>query len=318
MQKNQELFVGIDISKEYLDMHILGEEKSSRHKNNTKGIGGIIKVLSKLNIKLVVIEASGGYEKELVRALLINIIPTSLINPKRVRDFAKALGILAKTDDIDAKVLSRFASTIEPKQIQLLSSEVEKLSDIVNRRNQLLGILVAEKNRLDKTFPNKILVGIRKHIKWLEKELKSIENEIDQAIKNSPELKSTSEVLTQVKGVGEVLAATIITFLPEIGKIGDKQISALVGVAPFNRDSGKHVGHKVIWGGRQSVRNVLYMATLSAIRFNADIRTFYLRLVASGKQKKVALIAAMRKLIVALNRKMAKFLEANISHANCS
>lgn len=305
MEENQDLFVGVDVSKDHLDIHISGDEKTFRVKNSNKGIAKLTDRLQLLKIKLVVLEASGGYEKKSVRALLLEKLPVSLVNPKRVRDFARAVGVLAKTDAIDAQIISRFASTLKPQETVLLSDEIENLAEIVRRRSQLLDMLVAEKNRLDKSNAH-IVRHVKKHIAWLEGELKEIEKEIDSAVDKSEELKKTDQVLQEVKGVGPVLSRTIMTSLPEIGKIGDKQISALVGVAPFNRDSGRFVGNRTVWGGRQNVRNALFMATLSAVRYNSYIREFYLRLIVAGKPKKVAHTAAMRKLIVALNRKMAQ------------
>ena len=302
---NQEQFVGIDVSKNYLDIYVTGVEESFRHENNQVGINKLINKLSKLKLELTVLEASGGYEKLATGMMLAAGFRVSVVNPRRVRDFARAVGILAKTDSIDAKLIATFASKLNPQEVMLVSADVKNLSNLLDRRNQLMSMLMAEKNRLEKGDPS-IAKSIKKHIRWLENGLADIDDEIDNEVKKSTSLDKLDRTLQEVKGVGPVLSRTLLPYLPELGKIGDKQIAALTGVAPFNRDSGNFVGHRSVYGGRQHVRNALFMATLSAVKHNQYIREFYLRLVASGKPKKVALTAAMRKLIVALNRNMAK------------
>jgi transposase len=249
---------------------------------------------------LVVVEASGGYEAALVSELVSRGQEVALVNPTRVRAFARAEGILAKTDKIDARVIARFGATMKP-QVRARRDEPQvALNEKVTRRRQLVLMLSAEKNRLHPASPA-LQAHIAHHIAWLETEIGELETQISQAIKANPAWTETANRVDSVPGIGFIPAATLIADLPELGQLNRQKIAALVGVAPFNRDSGKQRGKRRIFGGRTSVRSILYMATLSAIRHNPVIKDFYQRLVDKGKLRKVALTACMRKLLVILN-----------------
>jgi len=239
-------------------------------------------------------------ETALVGAAATARLPVVVVNPRQVRDFAKSVGALAKTDAIDARVLARFAEAVRPEVRPLKDKEASQFSALIARRRQLVEMLTAEKNRLA-TAPEAIHPSIEEHIAWLEQRLDDINGKLKKAIKKSPVWRAKDQLLRTAPGVGFVFSATLVAGLPELGALNRKRIAALVGVAPFNRDSGKYRGRRCIWGGRGSIRAVLYMATLTAIRFNPVIRAFYLRLCAAGKEKKVALTACMRKLLTILN-----------------
>jgi transposase len=224
----------------------------------------------------------------------------ALVNPRRVREFAKAIGLAAKTDKLDARLLARFARDVKPQPTETPDQDDEQLSALLARRKQLLDMLTAEKNRLE-TTPQSLKSKILEHVSWLEEHLQAIEKEIDDLNRKDPERKHKQELLRSVKGIGPVTASTLSADLPELGKLDKKEIAALVGVAPFNNDSGKWRGRRRIKGGRATVRQVLYMAAVAATRFNPVIRSFYQSLLKRGKQKKVAIVACMRKLIVILN-----------------
>jgi len=300
------LFVGIDVSKEHLDVATVPSNVHRRVTNDAVGINELSDWLSQNDTELIVLEATGGYESACV-AVLANVgLPVVVVNPRQVRDFAKATGKLAKTDQIDAEVLALFAERIRPKVRPLPNAQQAALEAILTRRRQIVEMLVAEKNRSLMAAPA-VRKSLRKHIgrlparRWLERELGDIEKELAAAIEASPIWRAKDDLLQSVPGVGKVLATTLQAELPELGDLSRTQIAALVGVAPINRDSGAYRGRRTTWGGRASVRTVLYMATLSATRANPYVRTFYQRLVASGKPKKVAQVAAMRKMLVMLN-----------------
>jgi transposase len=292
--------VGIDVSKGLLDVAVLPEGESWSATNDEEGISQIVKRLKSLRPRLVVLEATGGMETALVGSAATARLPVVVVNPRQVRDFAKSVGALAKTDAIDARVLARFAEAVRPEVRPLKDKEASQLSALIARRRQLVEMLTAEKNRLA-TGPEAIHPSIEEHIEWLEQRLTEINGKLKKAIKKSPVWRAKDQLLRTVPGVGSVFSATLVAGLPELGALNRKRIAALVGVAPFNRDSGKYRGRRCIWGGRGSVRAVLYMATLAATRFNPVIRAFYLRLCAAGKDKKVALTACMRKLLTILN-----------------
>ncbi len=254
----------------------------------------------KQEAQLVVVEASGGYEAAIVSELVGRGQAVALVNPTRVRAFARAEGILAKTDKIDAGVIARFGATMKPEpQARRDLSQLE-LNHWVTRRRQLVLMVTAEKNRLQ-TAPEPIQADIARHIAWMQAEIEALEQRINQAIAANPTWRETARRIETVPGVGAITASTLVADLPELGQLNRQKIAALVGVAPFNHDSGKRRGQRRIFGGRASVRSVLYMATLSAIRHNPVIKSFYQRLLAKGKLKKVALTACMRKLLVILN-----------------
>lgn len=294
-------FVGIDVCKARLDVHHGQTEQASAYGNDEEGIVQLLQVLSSAPPRLIVLEATGGLERALVAALLAKGLAVAVVNPRQVRDFAKASGRWAKTDRIDARVLAHFAKAIEPTQRPLPDEAAQAFTDQLTRRRQLVEMLAMEKMRL-KQAPNKLVrKDIKKHIEWLENSLRASDEGLRRAVEESPIWQAKRDLLSEVKGVGDVTALTLIGALPELGRLDRKQIAALVGVAPFNRDSGTLRGKRTVWGGRAVVRQVLYMATLSAVRFNPILKAFYTRLRGNGKAAKVALVACMRKLLTILN-----------------
>jgi transposase len=295
--------VGIDVSKERLDVCLMPGSETLVVSNDQPGIESLLGRLRQSPPKLVVLEASGRYERPVAAALAASGIVLAVVNPRQARDFAKATGRLAKTDRIDAEILARFAVAVGPRPSVLPDEEAQALQAILTRRRQLVEMLTAENNRLGMASNSSATVAkrIRAHIKWLQKELERTDGELDAAVEASTLWKENEALLRSVPGVGPVLARTLLAELPELGTTSPKRLSALVGVAPFNRDSGTFQGKRQVWGGRSPVRAVLYMAALVATRHNPVIREFYERLLASGKPKKVALVACMRKLLSILN-----------------
>ena len=292
--------VGIDVGKEKLDVGLASEKQVRVWANDERGRAELSDWVVGQEASLVVVEASGGYEAALVSELVGRDQAVALVNPSRVRAFARAEGILAKTDKIDARVIARFGATMNPQaRVRRDEAQVE-LNEQVSRRRQLVLMLTAEKNRLDTASPT-MRAHIASHIAWLQAEIEALEEQISQAIKANPVWAETAKRVESVPGVGFITAATLVADLPELGQLNRQKIAALVGLAPFNQDSGKHHGKRRIFGGRTSVRSVLFMATLSAIRHNPVIKEFYQRLLDKGKLKKVALTACMRKLLVILN-----------------
>jgi transposase len=300
MKKRVEVFVGLDVSKAWLDVAVHEQTEIARFHNDEVGIASLVKVLKKLKAKLIVLEPTGGFEMLVVAELSQAGLPVALVNAKRVRDFAKATGQIAKTDKLDAKVLAHFAAVIRPEVRSLRSEDEEQLTALLTRRRQILDMLTVEKNRLV-TVRAKMRTEIEAHIHWLSNSLKELNQEIEEFVKGSPLWKEKDTLLQSVPGVGPVTSATMLGMLPELGLLNRQEIAALVGVAPLNKDSGKKTGKRRIFGGRADVRSVLYMAALSAKKHNPFIRTFYERLIRHGKEKKVALTACMRKLLVILN-----------------
>lgn len=294
------IFVGIDVSKLRLDVAIGINGGSWWVENSPTGCAELIARLKSIQPTLIVLESTGGYEKQALAELYAAGLPAARVNPGRVREFAKSIGQLAKTDRLDAVLLARFAEAVRPETATLPSEDAQYLVALVNRRRQLLEMHVAEQNRLS-TAPKRMDEGIRKHLHWLKEEIRSLEAELDDFIQGSPLWKEKGDLLRSVPGIGDITAFTLLAELPELGQLNRKQIAALVGVAPLNRDSGHMRGKRHIHGGRTSVRSILYMATLSATRFNPVIRGFYQRLLQAGKLKKVALVACMRKLLTILN-----------------
>ena len=298
-----ERVIGIDISKNLLDVAVVPETETWSVDNDEEGIRTLTKDAKRLRPRLIVLEATGGLETAVVALLAAARLPVVVVNPRQVRDFAKSLGKLAKTDKIDALVLAHFGEATKPEVRPLKDQQAQQLSALVARRKQLVEMLTAEKNRLI-TAPEPVDSDIKAHITWLEQRLNDINKDLGKAIKSSAVWRAKDKLLRTVPGVGPVLSVSLLAGLPELGKLNRKQIAALVGVAPFNRDSGKFRGRRSIWGGRGHVRAVLYMGTLTAIRFNPVISAFYLRLCAAGKVHKVALTACMRKLLTILNAMM--------------
>lgn len=293
-------FVGIDVSNNWLDVATRPATRQFRFANDDSGIAELISMLSELSVALLVVEATGGLESPVVAVLSVEGIPVAVINPRQARDFAKATGKLAKTDAIDASVLAHFAEAVRPKVRPLADEKAQELNALVARRQQIVGMLTAERNRLKKAM-KPVQRHIKAHIAFLEEELDSVDTQLKEAIKKSPLWKEKENLLKSVPGIGPVVSATLISGLPELGTLDRKQISALVGVAPLNRDSGAYRGKRTIWGGRKTVRHALYMAALVASKSNPVIRNFYERLVGAGKAKKVALTACMRKLLTMIN-----------------
>lgn len=295
----ESIYVGIDVSKDSLD--VAGNTTNERWKftNDDAGITALCQLVAKTKPALVAFEATGGYEFALYLALDAAGLPAAPANPRQVRDFARSMGKLAKTDRIDARVIAQFASAnpeLKPKHI----ADTQELKEIVVRRTQLKEMLTAETNRL-RIARGTRRVQIEEHVDWLKRALEGTNREIRDEIKKDPLWREKDRLLQSTPGVGPVLSATLLGQLPELGALDRKEIAALVGVAPFNRDSGKMHAQRCIWGGRGPVRAVLYMATLVAVQHNDVIRVFYERLCAAGKSKKAALVACMRKLLTILN-----------------
>jgi transposase len=296
--------VGIDVSKERLDVCSLPDGGTFSVANDRAGIDELIaRLLEGVRPELVVLEATGKYERPAAVAVAAAGIAVAVVNPRQARDFAKAAGRLAKTDTIDAQVLARFAGAVGPRPSVLPDEEARVLQDILLRRRQLLEMMVAEKNRLQMAS-EAVARRIAAHVRWLEKELGRVDRELDEAVRESETWRANEELLRSVPGVGPVLARTLLAELPELGTLPRRRLCALVGVAPFNRDSGAFRGKREVWGGRAPVRAALYMGALVATRHNLLIREFYERLLAAGKPKKVALVACMRKLLSILNAVM--------------
>jgi len=297
-----ELFVGIDVSKSTLDVATsTGLER--RVGNDETGIARLVAELDALRPTLVVLEATGGYQSAVVGALIVAKIAVAVVNPRQVRDFAKALGKLAKTDAIDAKVLARFAEAVRPEPRAPVDEQTRALEALLTRRRQIVEMLTAEANRRKQCAPT-VQPSIDAVVTVLKQQLDDLDHDLQEAIRQSPVWRDKDDLLRSVPGVGRVVATTLLCELPELGRLNRKQAAALVGVAPLNRDSGTMRGHRSIWGGRASVRVALYMAALCATRCNPVIRRFYERLLAAGKLKKVALVACMRKLLTVLNSMM--------------
>lgn len=292
--------VGIDVSKASLDVAVMPTSSAWSVPNDDAGIAGLVDRLMPLHPTLVVLEATGGWELAVVSALVAAGLPAVVVNPRQVRDFAKATGRLAKTDAIDARVLAQFAASVQPAIRAIPDAAARELKELVTRRRQLIAMLVAERNRLSLAIP-RVRKGLQSHIRWLEAQLKRIDTELKETVETSPAWQAKNDLLRSVPGIGPMVATTLVAELPELGSLNRKQVAALVGVAPLNRDSGTLRGKRVVWGGRAPVRAALYMGTLVATRYNPVIRVFYTRLKDAGKTAKVALTACMRKLLTILN-----------------
>lgn len=292
-------YIGIDISKERLDVATSGK-RSWTFSYSEEGIDALIDQVQTPALELVVMEATGGLEHHLASRLGAAGIPLAIVNPRQARDFARSTGVLAKTDRIDARVLALFAERIQPEVRPLPDEAQRELAALVARRRQLSDMLQSEKNRLRRA-EGVVTRDLEAHIAFLEKRLRDVTRTIEETIRESPAWRKDDDLLRSVPGIGPTTSATLLAELPELGAASPEEISALVGVAPLNRDSGQFRGRRSIWGGRARVRNVLYMATLTAVRFNDVLKEHYERLLGRGKAKKVALVACMRKLLVWLN-----------------
>jgi transposase len=303
MASKSSVFVGIDISKAWLDIAVHGQESCWRTSNDEQGISKLVIQLQDLSPELIVMEATGGFEMLLVTELAQARLPVVVTNPRRVRAFARSTGRLAKTDKLDAKLLAHFAAAVQPPVRSLPSDEEEHLTGLLTRRRQIVDMLTVEKNRLH-TVRAAFRPNIEEHIAWLNRSLAELDEEINHFVQGSSLWKEQDELLRSVPGVGRITSSTLLAMLPELGKLNRQEIAALVGVAPVNKDSGRKQGKRRVYGGRATVRSVLYMAALAAKRYNPKIKSFYDSLLARGKEKKVALTACMRKLLVILNSMM--------------
>jgi transposase len=299
--KNVQGFFGIDVSSESLDLADFPASLAESFSNDPDGIARLVESLRDRTVARIVVEATGGYELPLVLALHETGLPVAVVNPRQVRDYARALGILAKTDRIDARVLARFAHDIQPPLREFPDENAQKLDALVSRRRQLLELRTAELNRLHRANLPEIQRSIESVVELLDKQLAEIERQLAQAIQTNDTWRLKDQILQSVKGVGEVTSRALLAELPELGRLNRRQIASLVGVAPFNRDSGRLHGPRSIRGGRASVRCTLYMAAFSAARCNPQLRPFYERLRRAGKPFKVAITACMRKLLTTLN-----------------
>ena len=293
-------YVGIDVSKAQVDVAVRPTGQRWVVSYDESWVKELVVQMVDLDPALVLLEASGGLELPLVAALAAAALPVVVVNPRQVRDFARATGTLAKTDALDAAVLAHFADAVRPSVRPLRDAETQVLNSLVARRHQMMTMLVSEKNRLG-TAISAVRPRIEAHIAWLEQELKDLDEGLRQTLLRSPVWREKDDLLRTVPGVGEQVSLTLLAYLPELGTLDRRQIAALVGVAPFNRDSGTLRGKRAVWGGRSRVRGVLYMGALTATRWNPVIRDFYQKLLAAGKPKKLALVACMRKLLVILN-----------------
>jgi transposase len=298
------MFVGIDISKAHLDVHIRPSGRSFRASNDEAGIASVVEELRGVQPVLIVMEPTGGYEAPVAASLALASFAVAVVNARQVRDFAKALGRLAKTDKIDAAVLAHFAEAVRPEARPPVDAATLELQQHMARRKQLVEMLTAETNRMYGARAEKLRKQIYEHVKWLRKQLRDVDNDIDGQLRASKVWREKDDLLQSMPGVGRVLARTLLADLPELGTLDRRKIAALVGVAPLNNDSGKSSGRRMTWGGRAPVRAVLYMATLAATKYNPVIRAMYQRLTSAGKPKRSALVACMRKVLVVLNAMM--------------
>ncbi len=295
-----DVYTGIDVSKGSLDVAVRPAGEQWGVANDPEGIDDLVARLEGLRPSLIVLEASGGYERPVVAALASAGLSVAVVNPRQARDFARATGKLAKTDELDARALAHFAEAVKPEVRPVPDEQAREFAAIMARRRQVVGMLVAEGNRLE-TAVSPVRERIEAHIEFLEAELDELDSDLDKAIRESPLWREKDVLLRSVPGVGPRVSATLLADLPELGSLENKKLAALVGVAPLNRDSGVFRGKRRVWGGRAAVRQMLYMAAVTAARCNPVFRQFYGRLLAAGKPKKVALTACMRKLLVVLN-----------------
>lgn len=297
----EQVFVGIDVAKDRLDVHVRPSGEAFTVARDGEGVAALVERVRALSPALVASEATGGFEQVVAAALGAAGLPVVVVNPRQIRDFARALGRLAKTDRLDAEVIALFAERMQPTPRPLLDEQARLLGELVARRRQLIEMIVAEGNRARQLESRRLKKRIEHHRAVLQAELTAIDRELDDTIRGTPIWRETEDLLKSMPGVGDGLARTLIADLPELGTLDRKKIAALVGVAPFNRDSGTRRGKRTVWGGRAAIRATLYMATLVATRYNPAIASFYRRLLAAGKPKKLALTACMRKLLTILN-----------------
>jgi transposase len=295
------IFVGLDISKDAVDVHVQPTGECFVAGTDEAALATVVQRVQAMAPTLVVLEATGGYEIPVAAALATAGLPVAVVNPRQIRDFARATGHLAKTDALDARVIARFAEAVQPAVRPLPTAQAQMLSDLVARRRQVVDMLGAELNRHRQARAAQLQHRIAGHVAWLRQALGELDRDIAQLIRSSPVWRAQETLLTSMPGIGDVTAQALIADLPELGQLDRRRIAALVGLAPFNRDSGQWRGRRMIGGGRPAVRRALYMATIVAIQYNPAIAAGYQRLVSGGRPKKVALVAAMRKLLTTLN-----------------
>jgi transposase len=301
MHEVQDVVVGIDVAKVGLDVVVRPSGEARQLANAAAEIAELVGWLQALSPQLIVVEATGGYEAPLVAELGIARLPVAVVNPRQVRDFARATGRLAKTDRLDAQVLAHFGQAVRPTPRPLPDEEAQALAALLERRRQVVAMRTAEENRLGAARVAAVRTRIQAHLAWLDTDLQEIDDDLRRRLRASPLWRAQDEQLQSVPGIGPIVSLTLLADLPELGRLAHGQIAALVGVAPLNRDSGTLRGRRAVWGGRRAVRTALYMGTLRATRCNPPIRAFYERLLAAGKAKKVALVACMHKLLTILN-----------------
>ncbi len=293
--------IGIDVAKQSFDLHSLKTGQDRRMKNSTDGIRQCVALCNEIRPELIVTEATGGYELALAGTLQAEGFAVAVVNPRRIRDFARAAGQIAKTDKLDARIIAQFAATMEPRPTEQINEKTQKLKALVARRNQLVGLHTAESNRLEHADTSSIQRSIAAVVRVIEAQLKSIDRQIEQHVQESPQLRQRSEIIDSAPGIGPVTAHMLVTELPELGRLNRRQIAALVGVAPIARDSGTFRGKRMTGGGRKQIRSRLFMPTLVAVRHNPVLKAYYTGLISRGKCKMVALVAVMRKLLCILN-----------------
>lgn len=297
----EQVFVGIDVAKDRLDVHVCPSGEAFAVARDSEGVAALVERLAGLKPGLIVLEATGGFETVVAGAVAAAGLPLAVVNPRQIREFARATGRLAKTDKLDAEINALFAERIQPEPRPVPDDQARALAELIARRRQVVDMMTMERNRRHMLTSKRLIKSVDRLLAVLQKELSSLEQELDDTIRGTPAWREKEELLTSVPGVGSGLARTLLADLPELGQLGRRQIASLVGVSPFNRDSGRFRGRRTTWGGRAKVRSVLYMGALVATRHNPILSVFYRRLLADGKEKKVALTAVMRKLLVILN-----------------
>ena len=297
----EQVYVGIDVAKDRLDVHLRPSGEAFAVARDGKGLEELTARLGGLGVALVVLEATGGFEVTVAAALCAAGLPLAVVNPRQVRDFARATGRLAKTDALDAAAIAHFAEAVHPEPRPVPDEQARALGELVTRRRQIVEMMTAERNRRQRLTSRRMVKSVDRLLKALQRELSDLETDLDDTIRKTPAWRQAEDLLKTVPGIGDVTARTLIADLPELGTFSRRRIAALVGVAPFNRDSGTMRGRRTVWGGRASVRATLYMAALVASRHNPVLKTFYHRLIDAGKPKKLALTALMQKLLTILN-----------------
>lgn len=297
----EDIFTGIDIAKDRLDVALRPTGETFALGRDHAGLERLVAKLKEINPKLIVMEATGGFEAAVASALAAANLPVCVVNPRQIRDFAKATGRLEKTDALDAAAIAHFADAIRPEPRPLPDDAAKRLGELVARRRQVIEIMTAERNRLAAMNDKRVLKRIKRHLDFLQKELNDVDDDLDTSVRASPVWRETEDLLTSVPGVGKTTARYLMVEMPELGSLDRKAVAKLAGLAPIPRDSGTFRGRRTIAGGRRAVRTALYMAALVAARVNTEMKVFYRRLVAAGKPKKLALTAVMRKLLTVLN-----------------